>query len=210
MPTTYLTVSHLTTKQIIYLFSKIAIHSDLIWNGTPCWIWTANRDKDGYGVFKYARKNRRAHKFTYSWLIEPLPEGRKLGEIDHLCRRTSCCNPLHLEFVSARINILRSNGAASRNAQKTHCLNGHPLSGSNLKVDSQGHRQCRTCTRALSQKSSYKEKKREYERTSPTLKISKAKWQAANREKINTQARQNYRARRLRAGLPTRPGAYID
>ena len=39
-------------------------------------------------------------------------------------------------------------GAASQNARKTHCHNGHPLSGDNLKITSQGRRLCRACERA--------------------------------------------------------------
>lgn len=31
---------------------------------------------------------------------------------------------------------------------KTHCPQGHPYSGDNLKLDPDGHRQCRTCRRA--------------------------------------------------------------
>lgn len=36
---------------------------------------------------------------------------------------------------------------AQRNAGKTHCVRGHPLSGENLRIDAGGRRRCRTCER---------------------------------------------------------------
>jgi len=33
------------------------------------------------------------------------------------------------------------------NAVKTHCWNGHPLTGENLRVEQSGGRRCRICQR---------------------------------------------------------------
>jgi hypothetical protein len=38
-----------------------------------------------------------------------------------------CCNPLHLEEVSSRTNILRGEAPAAKNARKLLCDRGHPL-----------------------------------------------------------------------------------
>jgi hypothetical protein len=35
--------------------------------------------------------------------------------------------------------------AAGRNATKTHCKRGHPLSDQNLRVGPKGQRSCRAC-----------------------------------------------------------------
>lgn len=78
-----------------------------------------------------------AHRFAYELANGPIPDGL---EIDHLCRNRKCVNPAHLQAVSHRENMLR--------AAKTHCLNGHPLTGPNvyLRPDGRG-RECRECRR---------------------------------------------------------------
>lgn len=48
-----------------------------------CWIWTARLDRDGYGRFSVAGKNRAAHRVAYEAMYGPVPEGLTL---DHLCR----------------------------------------------------------------------------------------------------------------------------
>ncbi len=144
----YLTVEHLNSKIITRIFSKIKIHSDLSFNETPCWIWHGGRDRDGYGLWSETKASTtvRLHRYIFAWLVHPLPKGQQYGEIDHLCRRRPCCNPVHLEFVPTKINCLRGNSPSGINARKTHCKRGHPLSGENLFYD-QGKRQCRACCR---------------------------------------------------------------
>jgi hypothetical protein len=52
-----------------------------------------------------------------------------------------------LEPATVRENTLRGIGPTSVNAAKTHCQQGHPLSGDNLRIDSGKWRRCRTCLR---------------------------------------------------------------
>ena len=85
---------------------KIAI------DDTGCHVWTAAKDKDGYGQFRDGDKIRQAH----SWACEqstgnPLPEG---FEIDHICRNRACVNPQHLELVTHTENIRRQREAQER------------------------------------------------------------------------------------------------
>ena len=63
-----------------------------------CWEWAAGKDKDGYGQFNIKGKNIRAHRFAYELLKEDIPTGLV---IDHLCRKSSCVNPDHMEVVSS-------------------------------------------------------------------------------------------------------------
>lgn len=143
----YLTVEHLSTKDLTRIFSKISIDPATAWNGIPCWTWHGCRTKRGYGRTHWINTNYITHRLIYAWAVGPIPKGQSHGELDHLCRRPSCCNPLHLEFIPTRINVLRSNAPAAVNARKTHCIQGHELSADNLTPWSvvKGFRNCQKC-----------------------------------------------------------------
>lgn len=116
-----------------------------------CWLWTAGKIPDGYGTFYVGRSDEKrlsslAHRYSYELHHGPIPKGK---EIDHLCGVRSCVNPLHLEAVTHRENVLRGNANAAHNARKTHCKKGHELTPDNYY--SYGNkRHCRTCARAWS------------------------------------------------------------
>lgn len=107
-----------------------------------CWVWTAVKNKAGYGMFKYD-KLRSAHRVSYMHFVGPIPEGMV---IDHLCRNRSCVNPEHLEAVTATTNWERGFGPALINREKTHCKHGHEFTPENTIPNSSGGRQCRTCS----------------------------------------------------------------
>lgn len=114
-----------------------------------CWIWL---NADGtpctrrYGeIWVTPDRRESVHVFSYKLFVGEIPEGLTL---DHLCRRTLCCNPWHLEPVPTRINILRSDSPPARNARKLVCQEGHALLEANLYVKPNGQRRCRTCFRA--------------------------------------------------------------
>lgn len=108
-----------------------------------CWIWTAWKDKKGYGGFQYNGKTTRAHRFSYELFVGEIPQGLQL---DHLCRNPTCVNPEHLEVVTIRENVLRGDiGNNHPNSKKTHCPKGHLYSGSNLIIDNNGSRRCKKC-----------------------------------------------------------------
>lgn len=105
-----------------------------------CWLWLAAVNRvTGYGVFKGATKAVNAHRFAYEAFQGPVPEGLQL---DHVCRVKRCVNPAHLEVVTASVNTWRHFSLT------THCSEGHPFSGSNLRTTPKGHRRCRACERA--------------------------------------------------------------
>lgn len=115
---------------------------------TGCIEWTGYLDKDGYGQIRPAGRkstNMRVHRWAYEHFVGPIPDGLV---IDHLCKNRACCNPDHLEPVTARENWLRGDGPARINADKTHCIYDHPLSGDNLIVRD-GKRACRECRRRI-------------------------------------------------------------
>jgi hypothetical protein len=110
----------------------------------PCWLWTAPPNSDGYGRLKVDGQEVKAHVFAYELLIGPVPSGL---QPDHLCRVRLCVRPDHLEPVTCRVNLLRGDTHAARNAAKTHCLAGHAFSAENTYIY-RGKRYCRACQRS--------------------------------------------------------------
>ncbi len=98
--------------------------------------------RGGYGLAWHKGHNNLAHRRVYELLRGPIPEGLTL---DHLCRERSCVNPDHLEPVTFRENIRRGQSPPGINSRMTHCKNGHPLSGDNIRIETSGGRRCRTC-----------------------------------------------------------------
>lgn len=109
-----------------------------------CWLWSASRQRRGYGTLVLQGKGRLAHRVAYELLRGPVPDG---CELDHTCRNTACVNPDHVEPVSHRINVLRGTSPAARNAAMTVCKRGHALTPENTLIYDGGRRRCRTCTR---------------------------------------------------------------
>jgi hypothetical protein len=124
---------------------------------TGCWRWDASCNSKGYGLYSVGQGVLwLAHRAAFTALRGVIPEGL---QIDHLCRNKRCVNPDHLEAVTAQVNVQRASAApesiarvAARVEARTHCAQGHPLSGDNVRLvkDRKGNvsRQCRICLRA--------------------------------------------------------------
>jgi len=113
-----------------------------------CWEWLGFITLNGYGRTNFPGvKTRLAHRLVYELLVGPIPDGLTL---DHLCRNRSCVNPAHLEPVTMKVNTLRGESFAAKNARKTHCKRGHEFTTANTYIiPSTGSRQCRPCVRLL-------------------------------------------------------------
>lgn len=118
-----------------------------------CWLWSGARDDTGYGDVTYQGKSWKAHRWVWSVMVGPIPEGMT---IDHLCRVRHCVNPDHLEVVTQGVNTLRGYGPAGRHARTRECPKGHPYDAENTYRFPDGRRDCRTC-RAASRRR-YKER----------------------------------------------------
>lgn len=112
---------------------------------TECWEWLGSLNSAGYGRIRADGVEWLAHRFAYTHLVKTIPDGMV---IDHLCRNRICVNPAHLEVVTSKINTLRGESFAAKNAVASACIRGHEFTAANTRITaSTGHRQCRTCRR---------------------------------------------------------------
>lgn len=77
-------------------------HIDTTSGPTSCWPWTGTLDRDGYGVFKTAGRQHRAHRWALATAL-----GRQLPPDElalHSCDNRRCCNPAHLRLGDALAN----------------------------------------------------------------------------------------------------------
>lgn len=109
-----------------------------------CWNWTSTtRGKPGcrYGSFWDKGRFVAAHRFSYETYVDDIRE----ETIDHICGNKLCVNPNHLQQLSNKENIAKSNSTPAINARKRHCKHGHALFGHNLYLRKEGGRTCKTC-----------------------------------------------------------------
>ena len=80
-----------------------------------CWEWQGPTSGDGrgggYGRMSLNGQTVAVHRVVYTHYFGFIP-GKK--HIDHRCRNRRCCNPLHLELVSAKENAKRRSKANGR------------------------------------------------------------------------------------------------
>jgi hypothetical protein len=115
--------------------------------GTGCWLWNGRLNDDGYGMTSINDRNMGAHRATTLLLT-----GDVGSELDHLCRTRRCVNPLHLESISHRENVLRGEGVAAKYARRNHCKYGHEFTPENTRMYGNA-RVCLTCKKQKDEES---------------------------------------------------------
>jgi hypothetical protein len=139
-----------------------------------CWIWTANKDKNGYGRFKFERYPHPAHRFSYKLFKGEIPKGML---ICHSCDNPSCVNPEHLWLGSCSDNtrdMVSKNRHGKHMKSRTCCKNGHEYAvvGTFIYNGKRPKRECRECKRNAEKRrrntpeklSAYREYQREYQK----------------------------------------------
>ena len=119
-----------------------------------CWVI---RGGTRYVSIMVDGKQRLAHRWAYEHFVGPIPDGH---EIDHLCKNTRCSNPEHLEAVTRRENIRRSDNYLGVNMRKDRCPQGHEYTHTAVTKDGRTNRKCRHCEREAERRYEVKRKAR--------------------------------------------------
>ena len=106
-----------------------------------CWEWKGCKLESGYGMFSLNGKLGYAHRASYI-LFRGLIQTKFV--VHHLCKNRSCVNPIHLESITQKDNLLKGDSFQGANGRKTHCIHGHKLTPDNCYTSS-GYRDCKTC-----------------------------------------------------------------
>jgi hypothetical protein len=67
-----------------------------------CWEWIGLKHANGYGKKQFHDKTWLAHRWLWSQLFGPIPDGLV---IDHVCQNPGCVNPHHLRVVTQAENV---------------------------------------------------------------------------------------------------------
>ena len=110
-----------------------------------CWLWTAGRNRLGYGFLMVNGKTTSAHRFSYMLHHGEIHDGL---HVMHACDNPPCVNPKHLSLGTMKDNIADSIAKGRYYANRPHmkdvCKRGHPRTEENT-YRWRDKRYCRAC-----------------------------------------------------------------
>lgn len=116
-------------------------------DASGCWLWTAYKDRDGYGYLQVSGKSIRAHRVSWELTNGPIPNGMF---ICHSCDTSSCVNSDHLFIGTGTDNMKdKINKGRDFNLNKQTCIRGHTFNEKNtrhhMRPGGKWHRICKPC-----------------------------------------------------------------
>lgn len=112
---------------------------------TGCWIFTGCLHPQGYGLFYFEGRPRKANRIAaYLWLGLDINDSKQFAcHKDDICNNKACFNPDHLYVGTSQDNVRDMKKQPQK--IKTHCKNGHEYTPSNTGKDYLGNRRCKIC-----------------------------------------------------------------
>lgn len=134
------------------------------------WLWTGYIRENGYGQFNWLREKdgrnigAQTHQLAFELYHGEIPEDMEVG---HTCEFRHCVRHIkamthsenqHMRDVSRRSRGLEPIKRTTfiDKPTKTHCKNGHKLTGDNIYKSPRGHFECKTCRREAVRRSKAK------------------------------------------------------
>lgn len=93
-------------KRLYQMPNTVESVIDRLWiTARGCWEWRGTLARGGYGRVMVGGVRTVVHRIVYEHLVGSIPDGK---ELDHTCRNRQCANPAHLEPVTHRENLQRT------------------------------------------------------------------------------------------------------
>lgn len=83
-----------------------------------CWIWQAQKDRDGYGRFQYEDRPQNAARVAYQLFVGMIPSGLF---VLHKCDVRPCVNPNHLYLGTQKDNLRDMTNRKRNQRGESHC-----------------------------------------------------------------------------------------
>lgn len=123
---------------------------------------------DGYAIVHHRSLGQFAHRVVTILKKGPIPPGKMAC---HDCGNHGCVNEDHLYIGTMKQNARDTvNHGRHLEANKTHCIHGHPFDEENTRVCKKGKRHCKTCEKIVAKKPSVVAWRREYQAKRRALK----------------------------------------
>lgn len=110
-----------------------------------CWQYRCDLPALVYPYFRFNRESWMIHRFMYTALVGPIPDGMQCC---HTCDNCHCVNPSHIFLGTHKDNALDSvRKLRHYTGSKTHCIRGHSFAEVGY-LRNDGRRGCKSCDKS--------------------------------------------------------------